>query len=60
MNKRSVILAAIATAVTASAIGFIVSQARKKSSEPVVEKVTLEQRADEALAYAQRHHLNTE
>ncbi len=52
MNKRNVILTAIAAAVTASAIGFFVSHARKKSSEPVVEKVTLEQRADEALAYA--------
>jgi len=60
MNKRNVILAAIAAAVTASAIGFIVSHARKKSSEPVVEKVTLDQRADEALAYAQKHHLNTD
>ena len=60
MNKRNVILAAIAAAVTASAIGFIVSHARKKSSEPVVEKVTLDQRADEALAYARKHHLNTD
>ena len=60
MNMRNVTLAAIAAAVTVSAIGLFVSHVRKKFSEPVAEKVTLEQRADEALAYARKHHMNTD